>query len=114
MPNKELESLKQYLESKTKTHKTSIALYKNDSPIFLYNEHKMMPSASMGEIFILLYLAEKIPEGSINLNTKIEILPEDQVKDSGLLQHLSVHEASYNDLAILVVSVSDNKAINTL
>lgn len=114
MPNKELDNLKQYLESTSGTHKTSIGLYRNDQPVFLHNEHKVTPTASMGKIFILLYLAEKISEGSINPNTKIEILPEDHVKDSGSLQHLSVQAATYNDLATLIASVSDNKATNTL
>lgn len=114
MPKKELEHFKQYLDSKSQTHKTSIALFKNDQPVFLYNEHKSMPTASMGKIFILLFLAEQISQGIINPNTEIEILPEDNVKDSGLLQHLSNQKATYNDLATLVASVSDNKATNTL
>lgn len=104
----------QLLEEIKNTHTCSVTIYKNNSQVFTYNEDNVLPSASMGKIFILGYLSQLIEEDKINPHQYVQILSEDIVEDSGILQHLSIREYSYNDLATLVATVSDNSATNTL
>lgn len=92
----------------------SITILHNGNPIALVNENEILPSASMGKTLLLLELAEQFAAGTVKPNRKVEILSSDRVGDSGLLQHLSPRHLTYNDLATLIATVSDNTATNTL
>jgi beta-lactamase class A len=108
------ESLKSLLQEFDNTHSCSLTLNMDGKTVFSYNNKLTLPSASMGKIFILGYLSELTRGGDINLEHIVQVEDGDIVGDSGLLQYLNSRHYTYNDLATLIGSVSDNSATNTL
>ncbi len=73
-----------------------------------------LSTASVGKLLLLLEAARQIEEGVIRPDEMVERTDADNVRDSGLWQHLTVPALSVVDLAVLVASVSDNLATNVL
>jgi beta-lactamase class A len=78
------------------------------------NPDRAMKTASVGKILLLVEVARQCGDGVLDGSALLARDPELQVADSGLWQHLHVDELSINDLCLLIASVSDNLATNTL
>ncbi|MCA1696601.1 MAG: class A beta-lactamase-related serine hydrolase, partial [Actinobacteria bacterium] len=77
-----------------------------DSPVVL---------ASVFKIPILLELAKQADEGRLSLTDRIRVDPQDRVMGStGMSAMLDEVELSLRDLALLMMSVSDNTATDVL
>jgi beta-lactamase class A len=63
---------------------------------------------------LLVEVARQCAEGDLTDTTLLGWNPELRVADSGIWQHLHVEELAVHDLCVLVASVSDNLATNTL
>lgn len=73
-----------------------------------------LPTASVGKLWLLAEVAERIVRGELAQEVVLRRDVEDPVGDSGLWQHLSVPELSVADAALLTAAVSDNAATNAL
>lgn len=77
-------------------------------------DERVLPTASMGKVLLLLEVARRMEEGSLDAQDRLRAEPIDAVGDSGLWQHLTERELSVESLAVLVAAVSDNLAANVL
>lgn len=75
---------------------------------------RVLRTASIGKILLLLEVASRIDEGSLSPTAVLSRRSVPLVADSGLWQHLTTDELSVADAARLVGSVSDNLATNVL
>ena len=75
---------------------------------------RVLPTASVGKVLLLLEVARCIEEGAIDPVDRLAALPIDAVADSGLWQDLAEPALAVESLAVLVASVSDNLATNVL
>ena len=83
--------------------------------IFEHNAHKVVPSASVIKIPILVELMVQAQALEINLEDEYLLKEEDIVGGSGELQHLTPgHELTIKELAVEMIRVSDNTATNVL
>ncbi|MFB9183261.1 serine hydrolase [Dactylosporangium sucinum] len=76
--------------------------------------HRVLSTASVGKLFLLLEVARQIDDGRLDPRERLRRTEADRVADSGLWQHLAVDELCVEDLAVLVAAVSDNLATNVL
>lgn len=82
---------------------------------YFVNENKIMPTASVCKIFILADLLRKIESGELHWTDKVIIKPEKISPGSGILKFFQGgEELSLYDLVILMMSISDNTAADTL
>jgi beta-lactamase class A len=72
------------------------------------------PTASIGKVFLLCEVAERIADGRLDAAQVVLRDPRLAVADSGLWQHLAQDELPLADACVLVASVSDNWATNVL
>jgi beta-lactamase class A len=72
------------------------------------------PTASIGKVFLICEIAERLVEGSLDPHQLLARDPRVAVADSGLWQHLSQDSLPLVDACILVAAVSDNWATNLL
>jgi beta-lactamase class A len=82
--------------------------------LFAEEPERMLPTASVGKLLLLVEVARRIESGDWAPETPLPRNPEDAVADSGLWQHLTAAELSVHDLATLVGVMSDNEATNVL
>ena len=75
---------------------------------------RVLPTASMGKVLLLLEVARRLDDGSLDADTRWHPDPDDLVGDSGLWQHLREPDLTIVSLAVLVAAVSDNLATNVL
>ena len=78
------------------------------------NEDAVLATASVGKLLLLLETSRQIAAGEVSSDEMLTRLPQDQVADSGLWQHLQVEALPLGDVAGLVGAVSDNLATNVL
>lgn len=79
-----------------------------------HDAHSVRSTASIGKVFLLCEIAERLVEGSLDPH---QVLARDlrvAVADSGLWQHLSQDSLRLVDACVLVAAVSDNWATNVL
>lgn len=82
---------------------------------FVMNEDRQFYSASTIKVPILCRLFADAEAGLLNLSEKITVREENRCGGSGILQLLSPDlEISFFDLAVLMITVSDNIATNEL
>jgi beta-lactamase class A len=74
----------------------------------------VLPTASIGKIFLLAAVAEQIDRGELDAGELLEPDADLSVADSGILQFFSGARQRVDDLALLVGAVSDNLATNVL
>lgn len=74
----------------------------------------VQPTASIGKIFLLAEVAERMADGRLDPHCRIRRDPEMAVADSGLWQHLAQDSLPVADACLLVAAVSDNWATNVL
>lgn len=72
------------------------------------------PMASVGKVFLLCEVAERMVDGRLDPRERIARDPACAVADSGLWQHLSQDTLALVDACVLVGAVSDNWATNVL
>ena len=73
-----------------------------------------LPTASMGKVFLLIEVARRIVDGTLDPDERLTAEPDERVGDSGLWQHLCEPDLAIGSLAALVGAVSDNTATNVL
>lgn len=71
-------------------------------------------TASVGKLFLLVEVANRLVDGSLDATDRIEIPDELRVEDSGLLYRMLDQRLTVADAALLVGAVSDNLATNAL
>lgn len=74
----------------------------------------VLPTASIGKIFLLLSVLEGVGRGTIDPTEVLPVDERDHVSDSGLLQYLDRRDITVLDLCRFVGAVSDNLATNVL
>ncbi|KGN38294.1 serine hydrolase [Knoellia subterranea] len=84
------------------------------SILFSHNENQLLSTASIGKVFALIELAERLRDGTLALDQPLDRRRVTPVADSGLWQHLTTDVLPLTDVAALVGSVSDNWATNVL
>lgn len=76
---------------------------------------EVFPSASVIKVPILVELFARISEGRDTLEARVSLREEDKVEGSGVLRELHAGiELSVDDLARLMIVISDNTATNLL
>lgn len=80
-----------------------------------YNDREQFPAASTIKVFILLALLEQVEAGRAALDEEVVLTPSDQVTGSGVLKALTAGRLyTLQDLATLMIIISDNSATNLL
>jgi beta-lactamase class A len=72
------------------------------------------PTASIGKVFLLCEIAERMVDGRLDPQQIVLRDPLLAVSDSGLWQHFAQDELPLADACVLVASVSDNWATNVV
>ncbi|MEN3039521.1 MAG: serine hydrolase [Candidatus Kryptonium sp.] len=83
---------------------------------FFINENLIFPQGSAIKIPILIEVLKQANEGKFKLTNKIKIEKKHQTGGSGVLKEFGdgLSELSIYDLAVLMITVSDNTATNIL
>lgn len=79
-----------------------------------HQPHVQCETASIGKIFLLIEVARRLEDGTLDPDERIEIPDEHRVEDSGLLYRMRDQSLGVHDAALLVGAVSDNLATNAL
>lgn len=79
-----------------------------------HDPSRLLPSASVGKLFLLIEVARRIGDGRIDPDALVRRDAVSSVADSGLWQHLATEALPVRDLAVLVGAASDNQATNAL
>lgn len=75
---------------------------------------RALGTASMGKVFLLAAASRQFAAGELERDARLEVSPEDYVRDSGLWQFLSEKQLSAESIASLIGALSDNLATNAL
>ena len=78
------------------------------------DEESLLSSASVGKLFVLIELAHRLADDSVDGAELLDRHAVEPVADSGLWQRLCVDRLPLLDVATLVGTVSDNWATNVL
>ncbi len=83
---------------------------------FVINGDEVFPQASVIKIPVLVTFFEKVHRGQLKLGEMVRIKPEWVVGGSGIIQQLDDGRARFSnyDLAVLMITLSDNTATNVL
>jgi len=83
---------------------------------FSRNENTVFTQASLIKLPVLLELFRQDQEGKLKLTDRVALRDEDKVGGEGVLQHMEAGGArlSLEDLAVLMMAISDNTAANIL
>ena len=87
-----------------------------DRPRTLVEHHadRMLSSASVGKVFVLIELAERLAAGTLDADLLLDRRVTSRITDSGLWHRLHVDQLPLLDVVTLVGAVSDNWATNVL
>lgn len=92
-----------------------MALKDVNNQYYYWNEDVLFPAASMIKIPILIELLRRHDKGDISLETEVRLKDKDKVGGAGVLKELhSGLSLSLEDLAYLMIIISDNTASNML
>ena len=83
-------------------------------PLLQHGEHTVLPTASMGKVFLLVEVFSRAAAGRFDLGAELPVLPAHEVADSGLLHLFRDRTVTVHDACLLVGAVSDNLATNAL
>jgi beta-lactamase class A len=73
------------------------------------------PSASLIKVAVLVTLLDEVAQGRMRLDERVTLIARDRVGGSGILKHMSSGLApTLEDLAWLMITLSDNTATNLL
>ena len=90
------------------------ALSLDGAVLFADDADTVLPTASVGKVFLLCEAAERIEDGRLDPNASVARDAAPAVADSGLWQHLTQESLPLVDACVLVAAVSDNQATNVL
>ncbi len=82
--------------------------------LFSVDDHVVMPTASIGQVLLLVEVAARLQSGELSPLVQLERSPQDSAGASGIWQHLQAPALPAADLAALVGATSDNLATNVL
>ncbi len=91
------------------------AINLTDGDTVSYNADRSFPTASVIKIYVLATMYHDIEEGTISMNDQVTLADSEKVPGSGIL--LFMHgglKLTLNDLAWLMINMSDNAAANML
>lgn len=92
----------------------SMVLLRDGRPIAAVDPERVLATASMGKVFLLLDVARAMLRGELAPEDRLTPTRDEAVADSGLWQHLAEPSLSVASLCVLVGAVSDNLATNVL
>lgn len=92
----------------------SVVALGNGDVLLQHHPDHLLSTASIGKVFVLLDLAERLADGRIDPDLVLDRRVCPRVTDSGLWHHLHVDELPLLDVVTLVGAVSDNWATNVL
>jgi beta-lactamase class A len=94
----------------------SIAIHRDDDPTALveYCPAKLLRTASVAKMFVLIELADRLARNEISAERLIDRSDTEPVHDSGIWHAMQADRLPVTDLAVLVGAVSDNWATNAL
>src|SRR5262245_38230630 len=78
------------------------------------NPSQVLKTASVGKVFLLAEVAHRFEAAALDPGEVVAATAEDEVADSGILYLLGQQDQRIDDLCLLIGSVSDNMATNTL
>ena len=78
------------------------------------NPDRVLKTASVGKLFLLIEIARQVDEGSLSLDERLDRRTEEPVADSGIWYTLDADTMSIDDACRLIGAVSDNLATNVL
>lgn len=84
------------------------------NPLLRHEPDRVLATASVGKVFLLLEVAARIADGRIDPAARLSISPEHEVADSGLLHLFRDRTITVADACLLVGAVSDNLTTNAL
>jgi beta-lactamase class A len=79
-----------------------------------HDEQAVQRTASLGKLLLLVEVARRLEDGSLDPAEQLAPTEDDLVRDSGLWWHLSARALPLVDCAALVGAFSDNLATNVL
>lgn len=79
-----------------------------------YRSDQVMDTASAAKVFILVHYARLVASGALNPAQRVDIESSDHALGSGILRFLSPTNLTLDDLATLMIIVSDNTATDVL
>ena len=82
--------------------------------LFSREPGRLLRTASVAKVLLLLEVAERLTRGELDAGRPLRRDTVAPVADSGLWQHLATDVLPLEDVAVLVGSVSDNRATNVL
>lgn len=82
--------------------------------VICLNGDEAFPTASMAKIPVLLELFRRYESGQLSLAEMTPLRKQDKVGGSGVIAYMDTVRLSLHDLAVLMMSVSDNTATNVL
>lgn len=82
--------------------------------LFSHHPDRVLDTASVGKIFLLLATAEMANRGELDFTEPLRLLPLDAFDDSGLWHTMLSSSLPIYDLGVLIGAVSDNQATNVL
>lgn len=82
--------------------------------LFAHDPGRMLRTASLGKLILLLAAAQAIETGRLNPDERLRRSAATRVDDSGVWQHLSIDQLPVTDVARLIGLSSDNWATNVL
>jgi beta-lactamase class A len=92
----------------------SVDVRREGQAVFQHDPEKLLRTASLAKVFLLVELAARIADGTTNAQDLLDRRAVEPVGDSGLWQHLASDRLPVADAAVLVGAVSDNLATNVL
>lgn len=92
----------------------SVELRRDGERVFARDPDRLLRTASVGKVFLLVEVAARIEAGAIDPAAPVDRRTTLRVADSGLWQHLVTDTLPVADAALLVGTVSDNLATNAL
>jgi len=82
---------------------------------FAFNENQVFPQASAIKVPILIEVYQQAQQKRFNLSDKLTIAPDEAVGGTGVLQYMiGPVSLSIQNLAVLMITQSDNTATNAL
>jgi beta-lactamase class A len=85
-----------------------------DVTLFEHEPDAVCATASIGKILLLITVAQRLTDGSLEPTRPVSRLGVAPIDDSGLWQHLHVDDLPVADACALVGATSDNLATNVL
>lgn len=81
---------------------------------YFYNEDGKFLAASLGKLFVVGLVLEKVQKGELKLDKEVQIAEKEVVGGTGIIHLLTQRIFDIHDLCLLAIAESDNTAANKL